>query len=536
MVTQCPSSTDSGAPILWRHPDPSNTPLARFMRYVSQRHPDLQLESYESLYRWSIDDIAGFWGAAWDFCGIRTSRPFDHVVPPGTGAAMYPRPDFFSGSLLNFAENLMFPANGAVAPLEVDNDTTAIITVTEREGEGAGDTRETSWRELREAVRRCANALRASGLGPHDIVAGFVSNHVESVVAMLAAASVGAIWTGISPDTGVSAVLDRLAQIGPRVLFADNAVVYNGKDWTSKAKTLEIVAALKAKGLQLVVVIENLRGADMGLEALRATVGRAEGWDAFLQDASDEPLRFEQLPPSHPLYILYSSGTTGLPKAIIHTAAGTLIQHKKEHYLHCSITSSSRMLYYTTTSWMMWHWSVSALALGASLVMYSGSPFRPHGYLSLPRLLSSLGVTHFGTSAAYLIALESNNIKPIHEPNLDLSRLEAIYSTASPLPPSTFQFVYEAFPKTINLGSITGGTDIISLFGAPCPLLPVRVGEIQCAGLGMAVEVVDSASSEDDPRPVDPPDAPGDLVCVKPFPCQPLTFFGEGGDDKYRAA
>lgn len=531
------------------------------MRHVCQRHPTLQLESYEALYRWSIDDIAAFWAAAWEFCGVRASRPFDHVIPPGAGtgagagagaearaeagrgtaAAMYPRPDFFSGSLLNFAENLLFPAN-VMAP-GVDDDVggddtrsaaTAIITVTEREGEG--DTRETSWRELREAVRRCANSLRAAGLGPRDIVAGFVSNHVESVVAMLAAASIGAIWTGISPDTGVSAVLDRLAQIGPRVLFADNAVVYNGKDWSSKAKTLEIVAALEAKGLQLVVVIENLRGAEMGLDELASKVGRAEGWDAFLQTASDEPLRFAQLAPSHPLYILYSSGTTGLPKAIIHTAAGTLLQHKKEHYLHCSITASSRMLYYTTTSWMMWHWSVSALAVGASLVMYSGSPFQPHGYLSLPRLLSSLGVTHFGTSAAYLVTLESNNVRPIHEPDLDLSRLEAIYSTASPLPPSTFQFVYEAFPQTINLGSITGGTDIISLFGAPCPLLPVRVGEIQCAGLGMAVEVVDSASSEDDPRPVDPPDAPGDLVCVKPFPCQPLTFFGEGGDEKYRAA
>jgi len=196
---------------------------------------------------------------------------------------------------------------------------------------------------------------------------------------------------------------------------------------------------------------------------------------------------------------------------------------------------SSRLLYFTTTSWMMYHWSISALAVGASLVLYSGSPFRPHGHLSMPKLLSDLKVTHFGTSAAYLTALEANGVFPLHHPSIDLSALEAIYSTASPLPPSTFSYVYEAFPSRINLGSITGGTDIISLFGAPCPLLPVRAGEIQCAGLGMAISVVDSSSDPDDPQPAAPGEA-GELVCVKPFPCQPLTFFGSGGDALYRAA
>jgi acetoacetyl-CoA synthetase len=194
------------------------------------------------------------------------------------------------------------------------------------------------------------------------------------------------------------------------------------------------------------------------------------------------------------------------------------------------------MLYYTTTSWMMWHWCVSALACGSSLVLYSGSPFKPHSYLSLPKLLSSLKVTHFGTSAAYLTALEANHILPAQEDDIDLSALEAIYSTASPLPPSTFSYVYRAFPSHINLASITGGTDIISLFGAPCPLLPVRQGEIQCAGLGMAIAVIDSASDTESPKPVSPPDAPGDLVCTQPFPCQPLTFWGRDGQEKYRAA
>lgn len=515
--------------ILWRHASPFDTQLARFMRHVSRKY-DLSLETYPMLHQWSIDNIADFWGEVWGFCGVTSSRPYDAVLPGGdTGpVAMFPRPDFFSGARLNFAENLLFPAGVAVDPSAV-----AVITATERPGEMV----QTSWAELREAVRRCAGALRGAGLGKGDVVAGYVSNHVQALVAMLASASLGAIWSGISPDNGVSAVLDRLAQLGPKVLFADDGMVYNGKEWSSTAKTAEIVGELAEKGLKLVVVIRNLPGADLGLDGLRAAVARADEYDDFLGGSPDGgELRFEQLPPSHPLYILFSSGTTGLPKAIVHTAAGTLVQHKKEHVLHCSVSPASRMLYYTTTSWMMWHWSVSALAAGASLVLYSGSPFRPHGHLSMPRLLSELGVTHFGTSAAYLVALEANGVRPVDDPSLDLSRLEAIYSTASPLPPSTFSFVYEAFPRTINLGSITGGTDIISLFGAPCPLVPVRAGEIQCAGLGMAVEVVDSSSAADDPRPVDPPDAPGDLVCVKPFPCQPLTFYGENGDDKYRAA
>lgn len=537
------------APILWRHPDPSGTPLARFMRHVSQRHPELTLECYRTLYEWSIDDIAGFWAAVWDFCGVRHSKTYDHVLPPSSSSppqlAMYPRPDFFAGARLNFAENLLYPAgaggDGKDDAQMVDEAATAVISVTERPGER----RDATWAELREAVRRCAAALRAAGLRPGDVVAGFVSNHVESVVGMLAAAAAGAVWTGISPDTGVSAVLDRLAQIGPRVLLADNGVVYNGKEWPGAAKTVEVAAALAAgasgarRRLELVVVIDALRGAPMALDELRACgVGRAEAWDDFLAGApADEPLRFEPLPPSHPLYILYSSGTTGLPKAIVHTAAGTLLQHKKELHLHCSLTPASRMLFYSTPSWMMWHWSVSALAVGASVVLYAGSPFRPHGDLSMARLLSDLRVTHFGTSAAYLVTLEAHGVRfAADDPDLDLSALEAVYSTASPLPPSTFAYVYEAFPPAVHLGSITGGTDIISLFGAPCPLLPVRAGEIQCAGLGMAVDVVDSASADDDPRPVDPPDAPGELVCVRPFPSQPLTFFGEGGDEKYRAA
>jgi len=500
---------------LWRHPDPTSTHMYKFLESVRDKY-NLDISDYPGLYKWSVDNIADFWDQVWHFCGVTASQPYTEVL--SANAPMYPRPDFFAGARLNFAENLLFPAKASVS-----EDAVALITATEMEDR----LRETTWAELREAVRQCSNALRASGLKPKDVVACFVSNHAEAMVAMLAATSIGAIWTGISPDTGVSAVLDRLVQIEPKVLFADNGTVYNGKEWSSTAKTAEIVEALATKGLKTVVVINNI-SAPLDLDVLEGKGVQAVEYEALLKSTGSEKLHFEPLPPSHPLYVLYSSGTTGLPKAIVHTVAGTLLQHKKEHHLHCGLDSSSRMLYFSTVSWMMWHFAASALACGSSLVLYSGSPFKPDGFLSMPKLIEQLKITHFGTSAAYLTTLEANNVKPME--TYDLSGLQAIYSTASPLPPSTFSYIYSAFPAHINLGSITGGTDIISLFGAPCPLLPVRVGEIQCAGLGMAIGVVDAITGEPTPG------EDGELVCTKPFPCQPLTFWGTGGDKKYKAS
>lgn len=519
----------NGAPAaveLWRHLDPKSTAMWKFLEHVNSTRA-LGLNNYEQLHNWSITNPADFWADVWHYAGIAASKSYDEVLPEG---GMFPRPNFFRGACLNFAQNLLYPPGVDIDPLSI-----AIITATET------DEKETRWAELRDMVSRCAASLRSAGLQRGDVVAGYVSNHVEALVAALGAASIGCMWTGISPDNGVSAVLDRLVQVRPRVLFTDNGTTYNGKSWASTPKTMEIVTELKTHGLDLVIVIRNLQDVDLALEGIRALDVKADDYTEFLskgkleQNGSEQQQQFEQLPSDHPLFILYSSGTTGVPKAIVHSALGTLIQHKKEHLLHGSLNSKSRMLYFTTTSWMMWHWSITALSVGTSLVLYSGSPFRPDGHMSLPKLLSRFKVTHFGTSAAYLIAMEANKIYPTREPGVDLSSLQGIYSTAAPLPPSTFAFVYESFPSNVHLASITGGTDIISLFGAPCPLLPVRAGEVQCAGLGMAVAVVDSASDPDKPVFITNGE-PGDLVCTVPFPCQPLTFFGDGGDDKYRGA
>ncbi|KAI9649189.1 hypothetical protein NHQ30_001757 [Ciborinia camelliae] len=507
------SATELSATELWRHPNPSATRMFEFKEIINKKY-DLKLDSYDDLYQWSIRNIAEFWEETWWFTGIRAEKGFEKVVDKN--APMFPRPDFFQGSLLNFAENILYPAN-----LTIDPSSPAILAATE-------STRFTvSWAELREQVRKCINALRALGVKPHDRVAGFVGNHTNTIVAMLAATSIGAIWTGVSPDTGVAAVLDRLVQIEPVILFSDNGVEYNGRFHESLSKTREIVKELK--GLKRLVIFETV---DLPVEVDGFDIenGKAESYDEFLKSATntDAPLKFTQLPPSHPIYILYSSGTTGKPKCIIHSSLGTLIQHKKEHILHCDIRPSDRLFYFTTCTWMMWHWLVSGLASGTTIVLYDGSPFKPHSHLSMPLLIQELGITHFGTSAKYLSMLEQNNILPLKQ-NINLSTLRAIYSTGSPLAPSTFNYIYASFPPTINLGSITGGTDIISLFGAPSPLSPVYTGEIQVSALGMSISAYSPSG-----YPV-PAGEPGDLVCTAPFPSQPTTFFGPppSGDQKY---
>jgi acetoacetyl-CoA synthetase len=437
---------------------------------------------------------------------------------------MFPRPSFFENARLNFAENLLFPTS------DVDPNATAIIGVTET-------TRElVAWNELRERVRLCQAGLIALGLDEGDRVAGYVANHTNALVAMLAATSLGCVWTAVSPDAGVHAVLERLRQIEPSVLFADNASFYNGRSHPVLPKVNEIAGELPT--LQAVVIFPTVSSVPTDVKSIRVPSGRAFDYATFILPPTAPELTFRRLPADHPVYILYSSGTTGAPKCIVHGAIGTLLQHKKEHVLHCSITPKSRLFYFTTCTWMMWHWLVSGLASGAALVLYDGSPFRyldsednttsvPDD-LAMHRLIQEYDITHFGTSAKYLSVLEQKSVNPSKE-GLNLKTLEAIYSTGSPLAPSTFSYVYSAFPSNINLGSITGGTDIISLFGAPNPLLPVYEGEIQAPGLGMAIAAYDYKGTD-----VSATGEAGDLVCTKPFICQPVAFWGSDGVTKYQ--
>lgn len=432
---------------------------------------------------------------------------------------MYPPPQFFSGARLNFAENLLFPA------CDPNENSLAAIAATE-------DTREyVTWKELRARVRECASAMKALGIDPGHCVAGYVANHCNALVAMLSAASLGAVWTGISPDTGVHAVLDRIQQIEPVLLFADNAVKYNGKVHPVLEK-VEVISKQLPK-LKAVVLFETIPELDYGLGGIVVAYGKPWFFNDFLETGfAGAGMSFLQLQQDHPVYILYSSGTTGKPKCIVHGAIGTLIQHKKEHAIHCDIFPGDRLFYFSTCTWMMWHWLVSGLATGATVILYDGSPFRPldsdHvGDLAMPRLIAELGITHFGTSAKYLSILEQKNV--FAKESLSFETLRAVYSTGSPLAPSTFEYVYRAFGPDINLGSITGGTDIISLFGAPSPLSPVYSGEIQVRGLGMAVEAWSFEGKD-----ITNTGEPGELVCTKPFPCQPIMFFGQNGSDLYK--
>ncbi|THY90556.1 acetoacetate-CoA ligase [Aureobasidium pullulans] len=501
---------------LWRHSSPESTQMWTFLQTVN-KEKNIQLKNYDDLYNWSIDQTADFWEAVWQFTGIKASASYDEVLPKD--APMFPRPSFFRGAKLNFAENLLFP------PQAPSQDSLAIIAATETGRETV------TWAELREKVRVCQSGMLALNVKAGDRVAGYVANHTNALVAMLAATSLGAIWTAISPDTGVTAVLDRLTQIEPVILFADNASLYNGKTHPTMPKVQEIGSSLPS--LKALVIFPTVPSVSAEID-VPSLAGIVVSYDSFVKkEAAPKETIFTQLHPDHPVYILYSSGTTGAPKCIVHGAIGTLLQHKKEHILHCDIQPGDKLFYFTTCTWMMWHWLVSGLASGATLVLYDGSPFRyasdgksvPDD-LAMAKLIDELSITHFGTSAKYLSVLEQKSVMP-KEQGVSLKTLKAIYSTGSPLAPSTFQYVYQAF-GSVNLGSIT---DIISLFGAPCPLTPVYTGEIQVLGLGMAVRAWDYLGAD-----VTITGSAGDLVCTKPFPCQPVQFWGPTGESKYQSS
>ncbi|ETI21652.1 acetoacetate-CoA ligase [Cladophialophora carrionii CBS 160.54] len=510
---------------LWRHPRPESTEFFAFQQHVAKKH-GVPTSSYHDLWQWSVDHPGAFWEEVWHYTGIKAHKQYDKVLDEP--APMFPKPTFFSGCELNFAENLLFPA--AVPP----EDGLAIIAATETTRE------EVTWSQLRRRVRECAAAMEAHGLQKGERVAGYMANTSNSVVAMLAATSLGAIWSGVSPDTGVHAVLDRLRQIEPVLLFADNAVTYNGKTHETHAKISQVVSELPS--VKNLVIFETIPSHPFDMPSITShSTTVVESYSSFVAKGdSAKPLRFTYLPPEHPVYILYSSGTTGTPKPIVHASLGTLLQHKKEHQIHSDVRCSERVFYFSTVTWMMWHWLVSGLASGATIVLYDGSPFHPHKEMTMPLLIDELEINHFGTSAKYLSLLEQAQILPreASPKRATLNSLKSIFSTGSPLAPSTFEYVYKNISPLsphpgILLGSITGGTDIISLFGAPCPILPVHAGEIQCRGLGMAIKAF-SADGKD----ITLTGEPGELVCTVPFPCQPCMFWppGPSGEKRYKSS
>jgi acetoacetyl-CoA synthetase len=480
---------------LWR---PSGTSqLDRFRKQVAHRF-ELPLTDYDALYDWSIHYPADFWQALWRFAEVRASQEADAVLLDGE---QMPGARWFSGARLNFAENLLRRRDDGIA-LEFFGEDQARSTW--------------SWRHLYDSVAYLAQALKAQGVGPGDRVAGLVPNMPETLAAMLATASLGAVWSSCSPDFGVQGVLDRFGQIEPKVLFACDGYRYNGKAIDIRAKLAELAHALPS--VQQLVVWSYAHAVPE-----LADIPKAVTLDDFVAPYPAGDIAFAQLPFDAPLYILYSSGTTGQPKCIVHGAGGTLLQHLKEHLLHGDLKPNERLLYYTTCGWMMWNWMASALAVGATLVLYDGAP-QPD---ILWRIAAQTQLTHFGTSAKYLAALEKAGVAPGER--FDLAELRFLFSTGSPLLPESYDYVYQAIKPDVALCSISGGTDIVSCFALGCPAKPIYRGELQARGLGMAVQIWN-----EDGQPV--VGEKGELVCVQPFPAMPLGFWNDADGAKYRAA
>ncbi|MFI2810640.1 acetoacetate--CoA ligase [Microbulbifer zhoushanensis] len=479
------------------------TQMDRFRRLVNERF-STKLEDYHALHQWSVDHREEFWKLLWDETGVIASERGDTVLENDE----MPGARWFPGARLNFAENL----------LRYRDDRTALVERLEN-----GSRRQLTYAELFARVERLAAALAEQGVVEGDRVAGFMPNVMDTVVAMLATASLGAIWTSCSPDFGINGVLDRFGQVAPKVLFACEGYFYNGKTIDSLPRIHEIAARIDS--LEKIVVVPVARSAGDTAAAVADLPGSTTV-EAFIKGAPEQPLTFVQTEFNHPLYIMYSSGTTGVPKCIVHGAGGTLLQHLKEHRLHCDLDRDDTLFYFTTCGWMMWNWLVSGLACGATLVLFDGSPFYPAAE-SLWDMADEEGISVFGTSAKYIAALEKAGRKPRETHKLE--NLRAVLSTGSPLAHEGFRYVYRDIKADLCLSSISGGTDIISCFALGNPALPVYAGELQCRGLGMAVEVWN-----DDGEPV--VGEKGELVCAKSFPCMPIGFWNDEDGSRYHSA
>jgi len=483
-------------------PGPVRRQTANIRRFLELARTELDpgIHEYQDLHRYSIENPTEFWRAVWEFCEIVGYAGNEVVID----ADQMPGAKWFPGARLNFAENL----------LRFRDEQTAILFKSE-----TGDKTELTYKELYTAVAQTASALKAAGVETGDRVAAYMPNLPETVIAMLAATSLGAIWSSCSPDFGIDGVVDRLGQIRPRVLFCSAAYSYNGKTHDCLDKVKHIVNAIPSIEKTIVVPYVN---PDAKLKKIRAAV-----WLDDFMDRDATEIDFIRLPFDHPVYIMYSSGTTGVPKCITHGAGGTLIQHLKELVLHTNLRRSDRICYFTTCGWMMWNWLVSSLAVGATMVLYEGSPFYPSA-AAMFDLIDELGITVFGTGAKAIAGWEKAGVKP-HESH-QLNSLVTLLSTGSPLSPESYDYVYRDIKQNLCLSSISGGTDIVSCFVPGCPILPVYRGEIQCAGLGMAVEIRRDDGSEADVGET------GELCCSRPFPAMPVFFWDDDDGSKYKAA
>ena len=477
-----------------------NANLTRFLEYVNKKDGK-HLRTYPELYRWSVEAVPEFWARLWEFADIKASRGYDQVVDD---VRKMPGAKWFSGARLNFAENL----------LRHRDDRPAFIFRGETQKKA-----QMTYAELYAAVARLAHSLRGLGLKPGDRVAGYMPNMMETAIAMLAATSVGAVWSSCATDIGSQAALDRLGQIEPKVLFTVNGYYYKGKPFSSLGNAAEI-----AKGIPSLkkVIVASYVDQPPDLTGIPNSVR----WEDFLSREMQPPLEFEQLPSDHPVYIMFSSGTTGRPKCMVQGAAGILMEHFKELILHTDLKREDRILYITTCSWMMWNWLISSLGVGATVVLYDGNPSFPDDE-AMWKLAQDEKITIFGMSASYINYLKSQGVKPGRK--YDLGALRAISQTGSPLSAEGFEYVYQEIKKDLHFGSISGGTDINGSFAGGSIISPVYAGELQGATLAMKIKAYDEKGRS-------LYDQQGELVCESPAPSMPLYFWNDPTGEKYQSA
>jgi len=470
--------------------------LFAFQKLLESKYA-VKFSNYDALHTWSVENPHKFWESCAQFCEVEFSSPATATLQR---AELMPGARWFKGAELNFAENL----------LRYRDDEPAIVSRLEN-----GQRSVLTYTELHDQVASLSCALRALGVNKGDRIAGFLPNVAETVIAMLATTSIGAIWSSCSPDFGKQGVMDRFEQIEPKVLFACNGYYYNGKTINCTAIAKHLLSEIAS--LETLVIVPAIITPDTPHET------NIHLWPELIREHACTEITFTPLPFDHPLYILYSSGTTGVPKCIVHSAGGTLIQHLKEHKLHCDLRRDDVFFYFTTCGWMMWNWLVSGLANGCTLVLYDGSPFYPDANCMWD-MANAENISVFGTSAKYLSALEKSGCKPVNSHNLDNLRL--ILSTGSPLSPESFAYVYKDVKQDLCLSSISGGTDIVSCFALGNCCLPVYAGELQCLGLGLDVDVFDEQN-------VSVVQIKGELVCRQPFPSMPIGFWNDPDQSKY---